>query len=89
MDAKVRLLHEQEAADCDQGAVLADRIQVSFYENQVPAFAAPEIDRLYKHPYCSLSYFEMAREAVGASTYVARRKATRWQSFSINAAAMK
>jgi hypothetical protein len=39
----------------------------------VPAFAGPAIDRLYAHLYCSPSYFEMAREIDGASTYLAWR----------------
>jgi len=48
-------------------------MQVECYENEVPHFAGPEIDRLYGHLFCSLSYFEMARQAAGASTYVARK----------------
>jgi CelD/BcsL family acetyltransferase involved in cellulose biosynthesis len=43
------------------------------HEDMVPDFASAEIDRLYGHLFCSLSYFEMAKQLPGASTYVARR----------------
>ncbi|RJF95223.1 GNAT family N-acetyltransferase [Noviherbaspirillum saxi] len=46
-------------------------VQISCYDNEVPAFVIAEIDRLYGHLYCSPSYFLMAKEMVGASTYVA------------------
>lgn len=51
----------------------SDEVRISRYDDEVPAFAGPEIDRLYGHLYCSPSYFEVARELDGASTYVARK----------------
>ncbi len=51
----------------------ADEISIACYEDKVPAFAGAEIERLYGHLYCSLSYFETAKQLAGASTYVARR----------------
>jgi CelD/BcsL family acetyltransferase involved in cellulose biosynthesis len=50
-----------------------DDVHIVCYEHQVPDFAGPEIDRLYGHLFCSLSYFEVAKQLDGASTYVARR----------------
>jgi hypothetical protein len=54
----------------------AQGLSITCYENEVPAFAGPEIDRLYGHLYCSLSYFEIARQLAGASTYVVSRGKT-------------
>lgn len=50
-----------------------DEVRISRYDDEVPAFAGPEIDRLYGHLYCSPSYFNVANELAGASTYVARK----------------
>lgn len=52
-------------------SIHSNEIRVSCHDDEVPAFAGPEIDRLYGHLYSSLSYFEMAKETAGASTYVA------------------
>jgi len=48
------------------------RVQIDCYENEIPASAAAEMDRLYAHLYCSPRYFEMAAAMQGASFYVAR-----------------
>lgn len=52
---------------------LPGEVRISHFDNEVPAFAGPEIDRLYGHLYCSPSYFEVANELGGASTYVAQK----------------
>lgn len=70
MDIRIPLA-SSEAIEGSGTLPCDDKVQVSFYENEVPAFAGPEIDRLYGHLYCSLAYFEMAKELAGASTYVA------------------
>lgn len=49
-----------------------DEIDIFNYDHQVPDFAGPAIEMLYKHLYCSLSFYERSKESVGASTYVAR-----------------
>jgi hypothetical protein len=46
---------------------------ISCYDNAVPDFVAAELDRLYQHINSSLSHFDMARLARGASTYIVRR----------------
>jgi hypothetical protein len=68
---------------CDAGSVHAaparfrrEEIAVACYENEVPSFVGAEVDRLYGHLYCSLSYFETARQLDGASTYVVRKDGT-------------
>jgi hypothetical protein len=43
------------------------------YENDIPPFVGPELDRLYGHMNSSLSYLAVSGKADGASTYVARR----------------
>lgn len=53
-------------------AQCAEQVQIDCHENEVPAFAAADIDRLYGHLYCSPRYFEMAGALAGASCYVAR-----------------
>ena len=45
--------------------------RISLYLDTVPDFINAEMDRLYAHLYCSLSYFELQKEAIGASAYVA------------------
>lgn len=50
-----------------------EQIDISCYENEIPAFAAAEVDRLHGHLYCSLSYLEMTGQLDGASTYVVRK----------------
>lgn len=57
----------------EASASRSDEVHVVCHEHEVPEFAGPEIDRLYGHLFCSLSYFEMAKQLDGASTYVARR----------------
>jgi CelD/BcsL family acetyltransferase involved in cellulose biosynthesis len=44
--------------------------RIRCYENEVPPFAAAEIDRLYGHILCSVSNFQVSRQLDGASTYV-------------------
>lgn len=61
----------QMPLQAEEALARADDVRIVCYENEVPYFAGPEIDRLYGHLFCSLSYFEMARQAEGASTYVA------------------
>lgn len=48
-------------------------IQVSCHDGEIPAFVAQELDRLYRHPYCTLSYLAMMEDLAGTSTYVARQ----------------
>jgi hypothetical protein len=72
-------VHPMRDANSDHAEVPGihpDEITISCYENKVPAFTGAEIDRLYGHLYCSLSYFETARQLCGASTYVARKGGT-------------
>jgi hypothetical protein len=57
----------------EAGAPPAEEVLITCHEHEVPAFAGPEIDRLYGHLFCSLSYFEVANQLGGASTYIARR----------------
>ncbi len=49
------------------------KVTITLHENEMPAFAGPEIDRLYGHLLSSLSHFEVAKGLRNASTYVARR----------------
>lgn len=51
-------------------------ISISCYEDEVPAFAAAEIERLHGHLYCLPSYLAMTKQLDGASTYVVRRDGT-------------
>lgn len=46
---------------------------IAVYENEVPSFAGPELDRLYGTLYSSLAYFRHCASLNGVSTYVARR----------------
>ncbi len=67
--SSLSLAPRSERQDCSPRPA---QVQIECYEDQVPAFAASEIDRLYGHLYCSPRYFEMARAMQGASVYVAR-----------------
>lgn len=51
-------------------------ISISCLENEVPAFAVDEIERLHGHLYCLPSYLEMTGQLAGAGTYVVRRDGT-------------
>lgn len=55
---------------------LSEGISISCYENDVPAFAAAEIERLHGHLYCLPSYLAMTGQLDGASTYVVRKDGT-------------
>jgi hypothetical protein len=48
---------------------------VSFYENGIPDFLAPEIDGLYENIYSSVSKFQIDGCALNAVTYVYRNEA--------------
>jgi hypothetical protein len=73
MAIRIPLDHRPAFIQADQHLAHSDEVQISCYDNEVPAFAGAEIDRLYGHLYASPSYFDMAKELAGASTYVARK----------------
>ena len=52
-------------------ALDSNTIKIKCYENEVPPFAAEEIDRLYGHILCSCSNFQIANQLREVSTYVA------------------
>ena len=54
----------------------SDAAEVKVYENEVPSFAGPELDRLYGTLYASLAHFHACDGLAGVSTYVARRNGT-------------
>jgi hypothetical protein len=51
----------------------SESVEFLFYENEVPLFAAAEIDRLHGHLLCSVQNFQVAKQLGDASTYVARK----------------
>ncbi|WP_052452313.1 GNAT family N-acetyltransferase [Noviherbaspirillum autotrophicum] len=55
----------------NEHSLRVEQVQIDCHENEVPAFAAAEIDRLYGHLYCSPRYFEAASAMAAASCYVA------------------
>lgn len=71
MNTRVHLTDAPGFAGIGDHTSHSDKIHVSCHDDEVPSFAGPAIDRLYGHLYCSLSYFEVAHEVAGASTYVA------------------
>lgn len=73
MDASNYLTQMSSQVQAEEASANFEGIQIDCYENEVPHFVGAEIDRLYGHLFCSLSYFEMARRVAGASTYVARK----------------
>lgn len=56
----------------DERSPRLEQFHIDCHENEVPAAAIDEIDRLYGHLYCSPHYFETARAMKNASCYVAR-----------------
>lgn len=46
---------------------------ISFYESEIPDFAASELDRLYENVHSSVSKFHIDGRALNATTYVRRR----------------
>jgi len=60
-----------EAAYAPNAAEVAE---ISVYEDHVPDFAGPALDRLYGILYSSLSYFRTCGDLADVSTYVARRE---------------
>lgn len=48
-------------------------VSIACHENEVPAFAAAEIERLHGHLYCLPSWLAMTGQIDGASTYVASK----------------
>jgi hypothetical protein len=73
MDAAVRFTEAQDGKRQVDSMAIGDELTISFHENEVPAFAAAEIDRLYGHLLCSLSHFQVAKDLKCASTYVVRK----------------
>ncbi|HYD94179.1 MAG TPA: GNAT family N-acetyltransferase [Noviherbaspirillum sp.] len=65
----------RQAPHADPGRVepASGRTEVVIHDNEIPAFAGPELDRLYGTLYSSLSYFRTCGGLDGASTYAARR----------------
>src|SRR3954467_15707666 len=45
---------------------------IAIYNNEVPAFIEPDLDRLYGARYCSLAHFRIYAKLDGVSTYVVR-----------------
>jgi CelD/BcsL family acetyltransferase involved in cellulose biosynthesis len=54
-------------------AAKSDEIEISCYENDVPAFIEAEMDRLYGNVYSSLAQFRIYSDGSDTSTYIARR----------------
>lgn len=75
MYTRVQSANARGAIQVNENSTRSDEVRISRYDNQVPPFAGPEIDRLYGHLYCSPSYFEIANELPGTSTYVAWKSA--------------
>jgi CelD/BcsL family acetyltransferase involved in cellulose biosynthesis len=50
-----------------------DEIEISCYENDVPAFIEPELEQLYGSIYASLAQFRIYSDGADTSTYIARR----------------
>ncbi|OGB24454.1 MAG: hypothetical protein A3I66_10610 [Burkholderiales bacterium RIFCSPLOWO2_02_FULL_57_36] len=73
METRIQSTNVPEFIQLNENPAYPDEVRISHYDNEVPAFAGPEIDRLYGHLYCSPSYFVVANELAGASTYVARK----------------
>jgi hypothetical protein len=74
MAVKILLPRATGLIRAEEQSEQSEEVRISCYDNQVPAFAGLEIDRLYGHLYCSPSYFEIANELAGACTYVARQR---------------
>jgi len=66
-------LHTDESDTFPGQATAANEIAISCHENEVPAFAHREIERLHGHLYCLPSYLEMSGQLSGACTYVVRQ----------------
>lgn len=73
MDTGIHLPPAPRHAQVNSCPTQRDEVRISCYDNEVPTFAGPEIDRLYGHLCCSLSYFDMANQIDGASTYAVRK----------------
>lgn len=73
MSTQVRLPHDSQLIMDGASFTYPDNVQASCYDNVVPPYVTSEMERLYAHLYCSPSYFLMAKEMTGASTYVARK----------------
>jgi hypothetical protein len=73
METGIHLSHAAGHVQMSGCLAQRDEVRISCYDNEVPAFAGPEIDRLYGHLCCSLSFFEMAKQIDGASTYAVRK----------------
>lgn len=76
MESSRELLRIEDCLDdfpAAERAALQGDVHIVCHEHEIPDFAGPEIDRLYGHLFCSLSYFEVAKQLDGASTYVVRR----------------
>lgn len=71
MNTRIEFVDAEEFPGMDGADARSGEIRVACYDNEVPSFVGPEIDRLYGHLYCSTSYFEIAKELAGASTYIA------------------
>lgn len=52
----------------------ADGAEVDFFFNEIPAFAEPEMERLYNTLHSSLPFFRIFRNTKNVSTYVVRRE---------------
>jgi CelD/BcsL family acetyltransferase involved in cellulose biosynthesis len=54
-------------------AAEGEEIEISCYENDVPAFIEPELEQLYGSIYASLAQFRIYSDGSDTSTYIARR----------------
>ncbi|MGH8808694.1 MAG: GNAT family N-acetyltransferase [Noviherbaspirillum sp.] len=73
MEAAFQFVSAQDGKWPVDSIAVGDDLTISFHENEVPSFAAAEIDRLYGHLFCSLSHFQVAKDLKQASTYVVRK----------------
>jgi hypothetical protein len=66
--ARVPIVSEEGAR-----SAASDEIEISCYENDVPAFIEADMERLYSNVYSSLAQFRIYSDGCDASTYIARR----------------
>jgi hypothetical protein len=60
------------AGEVVPGHLQRNAVEVRIYEDEIPDFIGPELERLYETVYCTLRRFQIYGEIDNASTYVAR-----------------
>jgi hypothetical protein len=64
------LLQKEARGTMSRSAKPSPLYKASFFEEQVPAFVEPELERLYENPFSTLARFAIYAAAPRASTYV-------------------